>query len=577
MRATKQKNGITVNAIAGTYVVFLGLDLQASYRKGFRGFAIKRNDHEEDEETWLRGLKTFEKTEPHPAPGETFSTLHHPIQGFQWADYSAKPGYKYTYTIHCLYGDPANLEVRREVQISVTTEVETGATHSVFFNRGSVATQEYARKFLNKKPSQSGRGAYEWLSRRMLESITAFINRAKKGDSLHGAIYEFQYGISNDFQYDDIMVALRAAKKRGVKIDIIYDDVEQYEKNGDAKGPWERNRAAIAKAEIKGICRGRTKAKLMHNKFIIHSRGKKNFSVLTGSTNQTENGIFGHSNLVHIVDDTDVADSFMAYWKRLKGNPEIDNDYRDANMVASPVPSQLKKGTTTIFSPRRTSLDALEWYAALAGNAEKALLMTFAFGMHEMFKDVYRKQDEVLRMALMEKAFRSPSVKEQDEKDILQIRRLTNVVVAIGNRIKTNAFDRWLAEIDRIIPKLHVYWIHTKYMLIDPLSAEPIVVSGSANFSTASTDTNDENMLVIKGDKRIADIYLGEYMRLFSHYSFRESVKRALENKKLGHPEEWTPQYLDPTDGWMSDYFDKTGKQPERYHRRVYFSGPMAL
>jgi phosphatidylserine/phosphatidylglycerophosphate/cardiolipin synthase-like enzyme len=221
-------------------------------------------------------------------------------------------------------------------------------------------------------------------------------------------------------------------------------------------------------------------------------------------------------------------------------------------------------------------LDALEWYTQLAEGAKDALFMTFAFGMHENFKNVFRMNDGMLRMALMEKAFSSPIVKDRDEKDIQLIRNRPNVIVAIGNRIRTNAFDRWLAEIDRIIPSLHVYWIHTKYMLIDPLGKEPIVVSGSANFSKASTDTNDENMLVIKGDKRIADIYFGEYMRLFSHYSFREAVKWAMEKKKLGKPQNWTPQYLVDDDKWMKDYFEQTSDKTARFLRRKYFSGPMS-
>jgi phosphatidylserine/phosphatidylglycerophosphate/cardiolipin synthase-like enzyme len=37
-------------------------------------------------------------------------------------------------------------------------------------------------------------------------------------------------------------------------------------------------------------------------------------------------------------------------------------------------------------------------------------------------------------------------------------------------------------------------------MLIDPLSADPIVVNGSANFGQASTRRNDENMLVVRAD-----------------------------------------------------------------------------
>ena len=62
-------------------------------------------------------------------------------------------------------------------------------------------------------------------------------------------------------------------------------------------------------------------------------------------------------------------------------------------------------------------------------------------------------------------------------------------------------------------------------MLVDPLSSKPVVVAGSANFSDASTDKNDENMIVVAGNKRVADIYLGEFMRLYSHHAFRESLE----------------------------------------------------
>jgi phosphatidylserine/phosphatidylglycerophosphate/cardiolipin synthase-like enzyme len=197
--------------------------------------------------------------------------------------------------------------------------------------------------------------------------------------------------------------------------------------------------------------------------------------------------------------------------------------------------------------------------------------MTFAFGMHQKFKEVYRKNDTILRMALLEKEGNNA----QDKKDIQAIRNRPNVVVAIGNRIVTNSFDRWLAELSKINPHVHVYWVHTKYMLVDPLGATPTVVTGSANFSKASTDTNDENMLVIRGNKRIADIYFGEYLRLYTHYAFREAVKWYMENKK-GTPESWQPQFLVDADTWMTQYFDAEDASA-RYARRMYFAGPMAV
>src|SRR4029079_15617317 len=115
----------------------------------------------------------------------------------------------YTYTVVALYGDPAMLEQRIELELEVTTETETGGVHSAFFNRGSVATQEYARRFQNQPPSEAGPGAYEWLSRGLLEALVAFLGRAGAGWEVHGACYEFQWPAA--------LAAVRAAHQRGAK------------------------------------------------------------------------------------------------------------------------------------------------------------------------------------------------------------------------------------------------------------------------------------------------------------------------------------------------------------------------
>jgi phosphatidylserine/phosphatidylglycerophosphate/cardiolipin synthase-like enzyme len=84
-------------------------------------------------------------------------------------------------------------------------------------------------------------------------------------------------------------------------------------------------------------------------------------------------------------------------------------------------------------------------------------------------------------------------------------------------------------------------------MLVDPLGDDPLVVTGSANFSNPSQRINDENMLVIRGDRRVADIYFGEYMRIFEHHYARYIVKklRSLDNSDpdagylKAKPDEW--------------------------------------
>ena len=561
MRRKRSNEGVTVNAIAGTHVVTLGLDLSSARRRGCLGFAIQREDKTEDERYWMRGMKTFAETDPILGPGGQVSSREHPFQTFQWADYSAKPGYEYTYTVIPLYGKPAALREEPSVKVSVTTEVEYGKPHSVFFNRGSVASQEYARRFQDKSPKELGKelgveeeaAAYRWLSRGLEEALLAFTECASgPGWGLHGAFYELRWRPFLD--------SLKAADRRGVDVRILYDGIE-------GESAKEGNEAEIKAAKAKSFCKPRTTGELMHNKFLVLTRKGKPLAVWTGSTNITENGLFGHMNCGHIVEDADVARAFLAYWEQLRSNPELKDEkaWIGEHNPAPPEPDGDLEEITPVFSPHKGN-DVLDWYRDIAGRAGEALMMTFAFGMNDRFKEVYgREEEDVLRYALMDKPTSSGTREYMrgQEKRIQEIRNLPNVVVAIGNRIVTNSFDRWLKELDKIVETTHVPWVHTKFMLVDPLGRKPVTITGSANWSIASTSTNNENMLIVEGDRRVADIYLGEFMRLHSHYAFREAVAKG-----WNRDEGWKPQHLEPSSDWQRDYFDRDS---ERYWRRRYF------
>jgi HKD family nuclease len=561
MRKHVTKNGLTVNAVAGSFVVVLGLNVTDAKRAGLRGFAIRRTDNTEGETYWMSGMKTFESVEPHPTPGEQFSSHVHPFQTFQWSDYSAKPGYTYTYHVVAMYGAPTALDEGASVDVTVKTEAIEGEEHTIFFNRGSVATQEYARRFQNRRPSEVGQGAYDWLSRGLIEGIIAFIRKATgKSFGLKGAFYEFQW--------PTVLDELHEAKQRGADVEIVFDDID------NKSGPHAKNEAAIKEAKIKTLCIARTNGTLMHNKFLVLTKNAKPIAVLFGSTNLTENGIFGHANCAHVVENEAIAAEYLAFYDKLTSNPETStkvSDYKNWTIEQTPAPAtDFVEGMAPVFSPR-ANLDALDWYAEMAGAAKDALFMTFAFGMNQLFRDVYSKKDDVLRVGVMEKEWNGQN-KEAQIAAIRKIQALPNVVIAIGNRISLNGFDRWLKEIDRIVSKVNVQWVHLKFMLVDPLSDDPTVVTGSANFSAASTTTNDENMLVIKGSKRVADIYLGEYMRLYSHYAFREAVKIFLEQHPDAKPEDMKQGFLIEKGDWTVPYFDPKDRSGRRA-RRLYFAG----
>jgi phosphatidylserine/phosphatidylglycerophosphate/cardiolipin synthase-like enzyme len=561
MRKKVRQSGVTINAVAGNHVVMLGLDIDGTLRRGLRGFAIRRTDHTEEETYWMRGAKTFASVEPTPAVGEQFSSREHPFQSFQWSDYSAKPDHEYTYDVIALYGKPGELEERNSATVTIRTEPIIGADHTIFFNRGSIATQEYARRFQNKMPSEVGQAAYDWLSRGLAEGIRDFVGRAKnKNWTLKGAFYEFQWPAVID--------AFREAKQRKVTVSIVFDDIK------NATGPRKKNEKAIAAERLKSVCIPRTNGTLMHNKFIVLIEGKKPRAVLFGSTNLTENGLYGHANCAHIVENEDIAAKYLAFYEKLTEDPETStkvSDYKNWTIEQTPAPAKkFSNGMAAVFSPR-ADLDALNWYAELAGAAKAGLFMTFAFGMNEQFRNVYGTNDDVLRMGLMEKEWNGRN-KDAQIAAIRKLQARPNVVIAIGNRIPLTNFDQWLGELDRATDHVNVHWIHTKFMLIDPLSSNPTVITGSANFSDASTRTNDENMVVIKKDTRVADIYLGEFMRLHSHYAFRQAVKIFLEQNPGASPEDFQQRFLIEEGDWTKSYFDPNDRQA-RQTRREYFSG----
>jgi phosphatidylserine/phosphatidylglycerophosphate/cardiolipin synthase-like enzyme len=129
--------------------------------------------------------------------------------------------------------------------------------------------------------------------------------------------------------------------------------------------------------------------------------------------------------------------------------------------------------------------------------------------------------------------------------------------------------DGWHQESGGI--GVNVNWVHTKFMLVDPLGSKPITLTGSANFSEDSVSTNDENMLLIRGDTRVADIYFGEFMRIFAHHRFRESVKRHIEEFGSAATNTWKPQDLfEDWKQWAPMHF-KTGS--EKDIKRRYFVG----
>jgi phosphatidylserine/phosphatidylglycerophosphate/cardiolipin synthase-like enzyme len=89
--------------------------------------------------------------------------------------------------------------------------------------------------------------------------------------------------------------------------------------------------------------------------------------------------------------------------------------------------------------------------------------------------------------------------------------------------------------------------IHDKIIVTDPLSDTCTVITGSHNLGYTASYQNDENILIIKGNKKLAAMYAVHVMDIYNHYRWRFNlVKEATEKKYPG---------LDLTDAWQDRFF----------------------
>ena len=558
MRVNVKGNELKAAAYAGTYVVVLAWNTATGKmpaHEDFLGYAIDRTELDQAGNTvehyWLRGIKRFKNKDKGLPPGTQVSTAEHPIQSFLWADYTAKAGIRYLFRIVPVYGTVKNIRLDESaaVTLDVTTEkeIEEGVRHNVFFNRGVIGSQAYARQFGNRAPDADNPQSEEmkWLSRGLFEALIQFIGKAGDGMGLRASLYEFHYlPVANAF-----VKAIEA----GADVKIVYDAESTYKEDNEATirtAGLDNYNAVIPRTVTEGI---------RHNKFIVLLKDENPIAVWTGSTNISAGGIFGHSNVGHIVWDPDVAAKYLAYWQRLAKNLTCTK-LRAPNKAETPIPAgkPSKNSVIALFSARddKDSNETLQWYADRLAEAKEVCCMTFAFNIDEVFQKVLNRENDVLRYV----------VKDDPLGGTESIGHDRDVIFAAGSYLAEGAIANFLGE--RSNPLNRNRYIHDKFMLVDPLSDDPLIITGSANFSKPSQRINDENMLVIRGDTHVADIYFGEFMRVFDHHYARYIV-RILTEAGRSDPE---AGYLkEKTSDWLPAHFNPASYKSKR---RKYFTSP---
>jgi phosphatidylserine/phosphatidylglycerophosphate/cardiolipin synthase-like enzyme len=533
---------------------------------------------------WLRSQKVFKSVVPDPKSAldpndprrsQRFYTKDFPIQSFLWGDYGAAPGTTYRFRILPMYGKAGALtsDPQDELKLEIETEKEweEGVSHGVWFNRGAIASQKFAEEFGNAPPKNLDDPTdpeVVWLSRGLLEACLNYIGGTPGGDALRVAAYELTYA--------PILAELKRAVDRGVDVQIVYHDTSD--------APGQPNETAMQAAGLpindQKVTFRRSRTKIPHNKFIVRLKGGIDpVEVWTGSTNFTASGFLGQTNVGHRVADPATAKQYFEYWKLVKADPERAAA-RAGAMALTPNPAEVisERSIVRLFSPRKTS-EFLGWYGRRMLDAANSVWFTAAFGVTANLVEPIAKRRDQMRFVLMEKPA-AAAVKTKLTEDF------TRVVLSYGiplgelytmkdgkptarKPIREFALDKWFFKEELYRPKNDgfVFFVHTKFLLIDPLSDDPLVCSGSANFSPNSLLQNDENMLLIRGDTRVADIYMTEFDRIFRHFYFRN-----IANELADKGDDAVAIFLDETDRWTDSYFNPNSVKANR--RLMFFRPP---
>lgn len=487
------------------------------------------------------------------------------------------------------------------------------------FTNGILSTQFLVRVLKEDGAIQPGeleqhlRKPGDWLRSYLGGDVLPLIHDffAKAGGRFHAALYELE---------DDELVDLLKANAPRLDL-ILSDAGSGTDENADENANGKKptiydTRNSQARKALRSLARkpGTTfhmqdrmfngSGHIGHNKFVVHvdAAGKAR-SVLTGSTNWTWSGVAAQSNNCIRIDDNAAAEAFLSYWKLLHADVQkspkplsaraTGADQGDALKTADrePMRTPLPGGGSleTWFSPNMPGkaqppsksaktpalpppdMDRLFSLMRKAqhsifflvfmpsrGGINSIVSEAIALGLKDTSLEVFGAISDTQAMWGYEASRKTPSGKtipassphtfQQAGVSVVRATALTDK--EIGRQLGDFQIDETLTAGRAII--------HDKVLVIDPLDPVNCVVAfGSHNMGYKASYSNDENLVIVRGHRALAEAYAVHVLDVYDHYRFRavEAEQSSAKKKPAGAGTAADPRFdgfLEPTDSWQA-------------------------
>jgi phosphatidylserine/phosphatidylglycerophosphate/cardiolipin synthase-like enzyme len=534
----------------------------SAFIPGCRGFLLERG----------RKTPAGEVTEPvenrlgfkkdKPKSGDHRPSDEWPFQRFNWTDHVVDIGNEVRYRITAMIDTGTDRPFQRGAASRwtrwATLSPSVGGGFACVFNRGIVLSQFVARYLRDHHLTPAAfkaqlKTGIDPVFRAFLEGdLGARLRQmlaptASSRTALHAALYEL-----DDVQLEAAVIALKTP------IQLVLANGSDKSGDGNAASRARLNAAGIATTDRLLKSKG-----LGHNKFVVVSKAGVPAAVWTGSTNWTTTGLCTQMNNALLIEDKAVAALYRAQWDRLQSaSPPalVPAGFPPALVAANDVSHTVSVGTGTAASKAtvwftRTSdqRDMNELRGLIASARQSILFLMFQPGKQGLHTLAGQRANEPA-MYVRGLVSTLGSDAASSELNVLDVR-----LVSSDRKFKPDHYTvlqpqgqdtdlgPWIAEVTRrnFLAQIGHAIVHSKVLVIDALSADPVVVTGSHNFSAPASENNDENLVIVRGHKALALAYATHVMGVYQHYRYRSYVREMLAQGKTP----WA--YLDDDDLWL--------------------------
>lgn len=543
-------------ALSNNDVVFLAWQVDTKIPDCL-GFAIYRKDASEMSKgeqgvplpAWV-GFQGDSNPKWKPKTTETW-----PVQKFTWRDLTAHSGETYVYHIVPMVGTPGHLKPAPKMAQTtdpVTVTPERGDV-SAYFNRGILSTQflthqlphgtsglpNYSR--LKGRIDQPGDPLRNRLSGQLREAMLGLFDRAEKEKGqLYLALYEL-----TDTELEQRLLSAKAYA-HVILSNTGVDDAEN-----------QPAREALHEAGLDVLDRMVSSGHIGHNKFAVYvGPDRKPKAVWSGSTNWTDTGLCAQSNNGLLIESPELAKVYLDYWKRIKEDDsgqgadfrkENDQEHHlKANGQASDFTVWFSPNTRQKSKPKEpaTPHDMEAVFEAMDQAEQAILFLVFQPGDPSVVDKAVEIQNSKPNL-FIHGAATDPKAVDDYATHLFHRSGSPESIDVVAAAAIQDQFGYWEKELLKSSPSAHAI-IHDKVVVIDPFSDNCVVITGSHNLGYRASYCNDENLLLIRGNRALAEAYATHVMDVYDHYRWRY----ILQQKKN---RAWTG--LQAKDTWQDKYF----------------------